>query len=241
MIISDTSPLKLLPSELNPEQSAFLDGIRYSVQMIDLAYARLRQTLLHLAIEDHAEGWSFTAAFHDAWSIVDSVHRLRQLLHKMPRVKKSTPKFQLFLRKTAVAKELRNRIQHLGDGLKDISTAGSPVWGTLKWIAVVDTSPLRLNLCSISAGRILSGVTLLPDAFHETFEPPVDYVELEAQPFKLSLSETCREIEKLVRGLEKSLEKQFAGLPTQAADIVIRTTVVFEDAEVREVAAPEQP
>jgi hypothetical protein len=162
MIIETDSPFLHLPAELNIEQGAFLDGIRYSAQMIDLAHDRLRQTLYHIGTVEKPADSSFPCAFHDAWSIVDSTHRLRKLLQQMPRMKQSTPGFQLFIRKTAPAKDLRDRIQHLGESMNRIATDGSPVWGTLRWITILEIKPLRLNLCAINAGRILSGTTMLP-------------------------------------------------------------------------------
>ena len=42
MIIDEGSPFRRLPSELDRRQALFLDGIRYSVEMADLAHTRLR-------------------------------------------------------------------------------------------------------------------------------------------------------------------------------------------------------
>lgn len=79
MIIGDESPLRRLPGQLDRKQMLYLDGIRYSIEMADLAHLRLQQTLLDLA--NHSNDSDpvhlyFVAAVQDAWSIVDSVHRL---------------------------------------------------------------------------------------------------------------------------------------------------------------------
>ncbi len=50
LIVGEESPLRQLPADLNCKQTLFLDGIRYSVEMADLAHARLRDTLLRLAV-----------------------------------------------------------------------------------------------------------------------------------------------------------------------------------------------
>lgn len=231
MIISDDSPLCRLPSELNVEQAAFLDGIRYSAAMIDLSYGRLKVTLHQLASEHPVNG-CFAAAFQDAWSIIDSVHRLKQLLNKMPGMKRATSNFKLFARRTSNVKELRNRIQHLGDGMRSLAMAGSPVWGTLAWISVVELEPPRLCLCTLSAGRILAGEHFFPDPMRSTYALPVDHIALEAKPHKLEISDTVRNVEKLIRGLEKNLKKQFDGLPTQAADMVVKAIVELDTAAV---------
>src|ERR1700722_14623995 len=144
MIISEDSPFRRLPADLNAEQAAFLDGVRYAADMVGLSYERLKLALRKLATEEKPGQVYFTAAFQDAWSIVDSVHRLRRILGHMPGMTNSTPRYKLFARRTAVAEELRNRIQHLGERLKAVASDGEPVWGTLAWTTVVETDPLKV-------------------------------------------------------------------------------------------------
>lgn len=53
MIVSEESRFRRLPPELKPKQRLFFDGIRYSIETADLAYSRLRETLLQIvAVED---------------------------------------------------------------------------------------------------------------------------------------------------------------------------------------------
>jgi hypothetical protein len=70
MIIDEGSPFRRLPSELDRRQALFLDGIRYSVEMADLAHTRLRQTLFDIAKEQNrgaqANHWSLVSAVQDA-------------------------------------------------------------------------------------------------------------------------------------------------------------------------------
>jgi hypothetical protein len=118
LIISDDSPLRCLPANLNREQTAYIDGIRVLIEMIGLAYGRLAANLVAIATGDTLSSALNAVAFQDAWAIVDSVHRLRKLLCQMPRMNQSTPKFKLFSRKTAPAVALRNRFQHLAEEIR---------------------------------------------------------------------------------------------------------------------------
>jgi len=58
MIIEDDSPFHQLPAALNRKQTLFLDGIRYSVEMADLAHSRLQAALLQHTqnVESASEG-----------------------------------------------------------------------------------------------------------------------------------------------------------------------------------------
>ncbi|KJS82607.1 MAG: hypothetical protein JM58_14730 [Peptococcaceae bacterium BICA1-8] len=86
MIIGDDSPLRHLPSVLNPRQILLLDGIRYSVDMADIAYTRLFNSLTYVSINHNSKEFDFSIfshAFLDAWSVIDSVNRMRSLLSNL--------------------------------------------------------------------------------------------------------------------------------------------------------------
>lgn len=89
--IDKDSPLRNLPTNLNPQQGMFLDGIRYSMGMIYIAYNRLAFFLSTITekIEkkDNSERPSTETLFLDAWVIVDSVYRLRGLIEHMPGIR----------------------------------------------------------------------------------------------------------------------------------------------------------
>ena len=90
MILGPESILRRVPSALNRVQSLYIQGIRLSIEMADLAHQRLIQTLLDASEErqsgDKAEVPT-ALAMSDAWSIVDYVHRLRGLVRHLPQVK----------------------------------------------------------------------------------------------------------------------------------------------------------
>jgi hypothetical protein len=84
--------LRRIPAALARNQALFIEGIRFSIEMADLAHRRLGETLPLLSrMEDpDGESPSNVSAMLDAWSIVDSLHRLRGLLKHMPGIEKRT-------------------------------------------------------------------------------------------------------------------------------------------------------
>jgi hypothetical protein len=113
--VSQESELRRVPANVERRTILFLDGVRYSFQAFEISATRLAHTLNHLSHpkkpgEDLGE--LISVATIDAWSIIDAVHRLRELLEQMPGMKKNTPERQLFLRRTASVEDLRHYFQH---------------------------------------------------------------------------------------------------------------------------------
>src|SRR3989442_1338100 len=91
-IINEQSPLKRIPGSLNDRQRLFVDGIRYSIEMADVAFTRLCTVAVSVDNEGSLpDGVEFAHVFLDSWSIVDAVHRLRRLVDGFPRAK-NTPR-----------------------------------------------------------------------------------------------------------------------------------------------------
>lgn len=102
MILAPGSPLKRLP-QLNPRQGMFFDAIRLTIEMGDFAMERLYANLVRMTSLGSASGGPVSFAvepFLDAWSAVDSIHRLSGLLKKCRASKKgiNLPIFGAFQR-----------------------------------------------------------------------------------------------------------------------------------------------
>lgn len=226
MIISDTSPFKHIPADLNQQQASFFDGIRYAVEMADLASIRLTDSLWRLSTicqDTKLDPIAVISSFLDAWSMVDSIHRLRELLEQMPglRKKSQSPLYRRFRHETAVVKDIRNTVQHLRGEIHEMATNGWPVWGTLDWLALLDADAGRCRCCTMTSGRIVSGTRHIINPCGKTIHGQIDFVTLQCKLHRLDLSETIRLTERVIRPLEKSLLKQFDGLPTSGSEIVV--------------------
>jgi hypothetical protein len=213
MIVGKDSRLRRLPPELNAKQRLFFDGIRYSIETADLAYSRLRETLLQIS-GNSGNGVSpgvsnqraFAAAVQDAWSIVDSLNRLRNLLNEVPNVKKNTPPLRIFRQKTEVVRDLRNGVQHLEGTLQDLAKANLPVWGSLAWVTRQEPNSNSVLSCVLVAGTIQTSSVDLVNLVGKVVDPPVDLVELSAYGYKVNLSDLMKRTEDLTRSLETALE-----------------------------------
>jgi hypothetical protein len=226
MIINEDSPLRRLPSALDHKQALFIEGIRYSIEMADLSHKRIQPTLYRLARLSHKassalDPLAFLSAFQDAWSMVDSIHRLRGLLNHMPGIRKSTPGYKVFRRRTAEIEDLRNVVQHLDTQINTIIDQGLPVWGVLSWVTVLDPDKHIVTSCSLVAGRTFRSQHPMINPVGKRIRLTADLITLTASTHSICLSEVMRDIEKLTSQMEEQFSKQFDDLPTFPADLLV--------------------
>lgn len=231
MIISDTSPFKHIPADLNQQQASFFDGIRYAIEMADLASTRLAESLWSLSTAcpgTTLDPIAVTSSFLDSWSMVDSIHRLRELLEQMPGLKKRSQSslYRRFRQETAVVKDIRNTVQHLRGEIHEMANNGWPVWGTLAWLALLDPDAGRCRCCTMTSGRTMSGTQMIVNPCGKAIHGRIDLVTLQCKSHRLDLSETIRLTEQVIRLLEKPLLEQFDGLPTCGSEIVAHVDMV---------------
>ncbi|WP_297012657.1 hypothetical protein [Thalassospira sp.] len=68
------------------------------------------------------------------WSIVDCVHRTRELSQSVPGLSRNDPSLRKLLSATKSAEEFRHYIQHLRNELSNPDSVTTPVWGSLSWV-----------------------------------------------------------------------------------------------------------
>jgi len=114
----------------------YIDGLRYSWEIADIALIRLKETLNAIAAKhDNRENFrkEEVSAFLDAWVIVDMCHRVRGIIQQIQGLPKKSPEIQVFLRQTAEIEDLRNHFQHFRSGIHKIPDTTYPLWGSLSW------------------------------------------------------------------------------------------------------------
>lgn len=233
MIIDDNSPFRRIPAQTNRKHLLFYDGIRYSVEMADLAHSRLRETLYEIAQSPHAPdpaSHDFASAVLDAWSIVDLMHRLRGLIEQAPGIKQKSPSLVSFMKKTADVERLRNSVQHLNQQIHKIADLNIPVWGALSWVTLLDPELRSVWTCTLVAGTFFERSEPLINPLGKQFSPPVDLITLEASNCSVSLSDAMRSVEQVVRSLEDHLREQFKDLPNMGRDMLLCGQIVFPQA-----------
>lgn len=233
VIIDNNSPFRRVPIQTNRKQILFYDGIRYSVEMADLAHLRLRETLYEIALNTtaatapEADSFDHAAAVLDAWSIVDLIHRLRDLLYQAPGIKQNSPALHLFTRKTVDIETLRNAVQHLNQQIHQMVAENLPVWGALSWISMPDPEFKSVYSCTLVAGTWFERREPLVSPLGKTLSPPVDMITLEASGCSVCLSDVMRSVEALVRSLEVILSEQFKDQPYFGRDSLICAEIGF--------------
>jgi hypothetical protein len=234
VIIDNNSPFRRIPIQTNRKQILFYDGIRYSVEMADLAHQRLREILYEISQKPttattapEADYFDHAAAVLDAWSIVDLVHRLRDLLYQVPGIKQNSPALQLFTRKTVEIEILRNAVQHLNQQIHQMAAENLPVWGALSWISMPDPEFKSVYSCTLVAGTWFERREPLVSPLGKTLSPPVDLITLEASNCSVCLSDVMRSVEAVVRSLEEILSEQFKDRPYFGRDSLICAEIGF--------------
>ncbi len=233
MIISEDSPLRHLPADLNRRQLLFLDGIRVAIGMADHAYARLSGTLYALSrktVDDPSNSQEIVSAIVDAWSIIDSGHRLRELLQGLPNMRQKMPPLESFYRTTTSFRELRQIVQHLRGEIKDLETQGLPVWGTISWLTRSKGDTSRFCMYTAVPGTFYRGIhahSMILDR-HEPVPVGVSRVTLTVKTkplLEVRLDTLLERVKPIVKLIEESLKKQFSGLPASQPDALVRITL----------------
>jgi hypothetical protein len=232
-MISSDSPFRRIPIQSDSRQKLYLDGIRYSIEMADLAYKRLRNTLLDISINmnttnEEDKGDRIVSATLDCWSIIDSIHRLRGLLRQTPKIKHKDPNIRLFLQKTASIEDLRNAMQHLNHNIDNLLREQRPILGVISWTALLDPSSKIAYSYLLVPGAIWdrkpdNAINLLG----ETVEAPIGLITLTASGYTTCVSHIMDGLLKLVEYLELQISHQFTGPISSLSDAIIGLEIKF--------------
>lgn len=231
MIIEKSSPLLGLPANLGSRQTLFLEGIRFSFQMADLAYDQLSNSIYSLTIlkqgRDNQGFILTTAAFLNAWSFVDSINRLRDLLQQMPKLKKKS--IEWFYKETKSISDLRNSVQHLNNEYNKMVDENAPPWGSLNWFFFVDKKLMKGSSCLLVSG------SLKPKKNHQIFNPAgkvfrneLDHIILRFRDIESNLSDVYFNTVNLAKGLENSIAPQIVGHSHSGADWLVMVEMEFQ-------------
>lgn len=128
--------LRMPPAGLVERDRVWIEGAGFSITIAGLAYARLCGILEMigesgtLSKEEDAHAW----AFADAWTYVDSAHRLSDLLDAGMRGVGTKELARLGKEFQGISRpllELRNCVQHVTDEFANLAGSGVPLWGSV--------------------------------------------------------------------------------------------------------------
>jgi hypothetical protein len=232
-IVQPNSPLRRIPASFNVRQRAYFDGIVYSIEIADMAYRRLRETLWGISekIDEDDEIQEYVQAVADAWLVIDSLNRLRALCISAPLMAEKEY-CRGFVQNLHPVKGMRNNVQHL-DGRIDIMVSKKqPVWGSLSWAVVTDNPPTKARLHTLVAGSFRPGEHEMVDIGGRIFLMPLDAITLTAGGESLELSDLMVATADFTALAEAELSQLIQPGEPYSRDLHLMTEVTFNDSEV---------
>lgn len=130
MILSEKSLLRNPPLILHPKQVVTFNAIRYSLDICDISYNRLIESLSELPEKETINPYEFPKVFLDVWSIINNSVVFKKIICREFNLKQDEP----YLTEINKAIHLRNSNQHLDERLSQVlSKEDIPVYGILTW------------------------------------------------------------------------------------------------------------
>lgn len=209
-VVAPDSPIRVKPSALDTRQRIFLDGIQIAIDSLQVAYERLVKLLLDdrdLAGTEHYV--HYAASTSDAWTMVDSAHRLLILVDQMPGLSNRAPAVRLLHQDLDHGEDIRNALQHLPGHVQDLGPGGGQAYGRLSWIDLTHAQGRGIRMGSMlpSAQVPLGGEIRweLPNPAGKVLTLPIDLVTLTVGAAALDLSSASRGVRRFTGRLELAL------------------------------------
>ena len=128
----------MLPKEMDKPQMQIYDSVRFVIESIEYSYNKLVDILIACSVDKKR---NVPAAFHYAWSVIDSTYRLKAICNLLP----YEDNFKLIGNLNYVA-EFRHAFQHIHERIPIISNEfQKSVFGTLCWIHCEDIKAKALT------------------------------------------------------------------------------------------------
>jgi len=197
---------------LNRKQAVFIDGIRHSAEIIELAYNRLRTTLTEMALKPPSSNelpLLTPHAFLDAWAFVDAVEKFRLLYQNFPDMtykENGEPSLKDIAQPFKKIRDIAAHCNASADLSVSKKTSGI---GVLTWLTGCQISPTELWYCTIRPGTLQTVPALRLPTIETKIDWPTDFICLTVGGCRANFSEVRPHIESRVRKLESDLDIAF--------------------------------
>ena len=128
----------------------------------------------------------------DAWSVVDSFHRLADLAEHVPNVprRQRIPAFRNLRAANEIVNNLRNTTQHLPAKIREMAVAPHwSVWGALSWCVPREGNQGLVDCCTYICGKVEhAGVRPLLNPVGQVIRLPVGLITLTQDPHSVCVS-----------------------------------------------------
>jgi len=213
------------------------DALRHAAEIVDLGYRRLQHSLTAIAeaqVAGDETKDTYTAAFLDAWAMIDAIYKIRGILINLDAAGFSerepadgSPKATAF---TETIAKVRNIGDHIVGTADQIIAASSTALGILSWFTPLDTNPARGVSCVLAPGTIADLKASLVNPLGQECDLPSGLITLQAGKYKVSLSDAFRSTVAVVERIEVGLDHVFKekGVQGQHAGSDMLLVGVFE-------------
>jgi hypothetical protein len=160
MIISNTSYFRRPPIILEPKQVIAFNGISYSIDICELAYLRLKESLFKSSFPEGAMVQS-TAIFSDVWTIINNANIFHKLVSTQFKIDRKDPLFNSLNEIEA----LRNSNQHIDQRIDEVILSQQlPIYGSISWYAKEELGSPLGKIITLDSGSFSykSQVTMKP-------------------------------------------------------------------------------
>jgi hypothetical protein len=215
MVLGCDSVFRRIPANVEPKQILFLDGIRHSVETLDLTYGRIRETLTHWALNPPSSielSDSLARVFVDAWAFVYAVDRFRVMYLGMPgiQLEREDPQAPTLQEATQEFRLLRLAADRLAKNSNASVSAETGAFGRLDWLTGLQIEPeLRAFHCTLRPGALNRHPTQCEEPIISTLEWPTDAIQLSLGNCKANLSAVRTHIARRFRSMEAQLDPIF--------------------------------
>ena len=231
--VTSSSALRHVPLHVHSEDKVVLDGIRYSLEIADRAYRRLRETLWRVSSDkksDHVE--HYVDLVSDAWIVVDSLNRLHVLCGL-----NCTYLDHNYCREYATALKsvvkLRNSNQHIGGRLEKIVADKESAWGAISWTVCTTNPPTHGESHCFIAGAMRTTDLLLPEPPTRSFCMPVDGITMRADKTEVNISDFMRLTMDFAGQFDLDLSKIFPRDTPHVRDAHVTGNFSFNETGIR--------
>ena len=194
LILGRDSPVRRIPSNLEPRIAFHLDEIRQAAESMDIAFSRLHHELTGLALQAPAPEEireASACAFSDAWSFVGAVNRFYQAYMSFPGMEfdKPHPTHETLESATRAVRLLHQLSYDLQLREAKILPVGLPTLGELTWMTGVQTAPQQVAWhCTLRPGWMAALPTEQTEPMMSTLHWPTDSITLALAGTKADLS-----------------------------------------------------
>ena len=202
-----------IPVEMDKKLIFNLDGIRATLQIINLSYKRLCQSLEYLSLQNN--NMDFTHVSLDGWAFIDSLDRLRGLWNNLDNIldfKKEYSKLNVEKRLLEV-RNIRNVISHLPQRIDSLIAKNSSAMGEIGWIFLVDKELPSAKTYYIRYGTFYKNVSFkltLPQTDLTFNQNNIGLIEFKVGEYVTELTKLYDFVNELHSELERTLLPKFS-------------------------------